>query len=56
VNKSEVDLVLKQGSQLSAYELKWGKKRSRSGRAFYNAYQVKPQTLSSTQPSQWPLA
>lgn len=55
VSKSEVDLVIKQGSQLAAYELKWGKKRS-STAAFNNAYQINPQTLNSTQPSQWPMA
>lgn len=55
VSKSEVDLIIKQGDQLSAYELKWGKKRG-STAAFFSAYQIKPQTLTSIQPSQWPLA
>lgn len=55
VSKSEVDLVLKQGEQLSAFEIKWGKKRG-STTAFVNAYGVTPQTLTPVRPSQWPLA
>ncbi|MGI5924806.1 MAG: ATP-binding protein [Lentisphaeria bacterium] len=55
VSKSEVDLLIKQGDKLAAYEIKWGRKRS-STTAFYNAYQIKPRTLTPTLPSQWPMA
>lgn len=54
VAKSEVDLVIKQDGRLSAYEIKWGKKRG-GITAFANAYGVMPQTLTSTEPSRWPL-
>ncbi len=55
VAKSEVDLVIKDGETLTAFEIKWGRRRG-SVTAFANAYGVKPQTLTSTKPSEWPLA
>jgi len=54
VSRSEVDLVIKDGDNLSAFEIKWGKKRG-STAAFANAYGVTPKTLTSTKPSEWPF-
>ncbi|MFA6291985.1 MAG: ATP-binding protein [Victivallales bacterium] len=54
VSMSEVDLVVKQGSSLMPYEIKWGKKRGKCI-AFQNEYGIPVQTLSSDKPSSWPL-
>lgn len=54
VSKSEVDLVIKKGSELKPYEIKWGRKKGKSI-AFENEYGVPIQTLSSDKPSLWPL-
>lgn len=53
VSKSEVDLVVKQGSTLMPYEIKWGKKKGKCI-AFQNEYGIPVQTLSSDKPSSWP--
>ncbi|MFA7230552.1 MAG: ATP-binding protein [Victivallaceae bacterium] len=53
VSNSEVDLVVKQGSMLTPYEIKWGKKKGKC-LAFQNAYGIPVQTLSSDKPSSWP--
>lgn len=48
--KSEVDLVVKTGDHLRAFEIKWNKKRSRANRAFRAAYGVKVEFISSENP------
>jgi len=53
VSMSEVDLVVKQGSTLMPYEIKWGKKKGKCI-AFQNEYGIPVQTLSSDKPSSWP--
>ncbi len=55
VSMSEVDLVVKQGSTLMPYEIKWGKKKGKCI-AFQNEYGVPVQTLSSDKPASWPLS
>lgn len=52
-DKAEVDLVIKQGDRLLPYEIKWGRKHSRST-AFQNVYGVPLKTITSTNPSEWP--
>jgi hypothetical protein len=47
--KSEVDLVVKQGSALRAFQIKWSPRRV-SGRAFRDAYGVDVGLLSSDDP------
>ena len=47
--KSEVDLVVKQGSALRAFQIKWSSRRV-SGRAFRDAYGVDVELLSSDDP------
>ncbi|MBU0721965.1 ATP-binding protein [Patescibacteria group bacterium] len=47
--KSEVDLVVKQGEKISAYEIKW-KKKNINERAFENQYKVKVQIINSDNP------
>jgi len=54
VSRAEVDLVVKQGSSLAAYEIKWGKKKGRSI-AFQNEYGVPVKILFPENPSQWLL-
>lgn len=48
--KSEVDLVVKTGDHLRAFEIKWNRKRSRANRAFTAAYGVKVEFISSENP------
>ena len=48
--KSEVDLVVKTGDHLRAFEIKWNKKRSRANRAFTAAYGAKVEFISSENP------
>jgi hypothetical protein len=52
VSMSEVDLVVKQGSRLMPYEIKWGKKKGKCI-AFQNEYGIPVQTISSDKPSSW---
>lgn len=47
--QSEVDLVVKQGDRLRAYEIKWSTRRA-SGRAFREAYGVEVETLRPDDP------
>ncbi|MCU0857878.1 MAG: DUF4143 domain-containing protein [Pontiellaceae bacterium] len=47
--QSEVDLVVKQGDSLRAFEVKWSPRRT-SGRAFRDAYGVDVETISSDNP------
>ena len=47
--KSEVDLVVKQGSDLRAFEVKWSPGRV-SGRAFRDAYGVEVEPIQSENP------
>ena len=54
VSMSEVDLVVKQGSSLMPYEIKWGKKKGKCI-AFQNEYGIPVQTISSDKPSTWPF-
>ena len=46
---SEVDLVVKRGTTLSAFEIKWRSRRL-SSRAFADAYGVQPRLISSADP------
>lgn len=54
VSKSEVDIVIKHGTSLMPYEIKWGRKKGKC-LAFQNEYGVPVQTLTSDKPSSWPL-
>jgi len=47
--QSEVDLVIKDGDTLSAFEIKWGKK-AKPSRAFFSAYGVKSEALKPVNP------
>jgi hypothetical protein len=47
--RSEVDLVVKQGSALRAFEVKWSPRRV-SGRAFRDAYEVEVETIRADNP------
>lgn len=47
--QSEVDLVIRQGDQLRAFELKWSGRRG-AGRAFRDAYGVAVETLAPENP------
>lgn len=47
--KSEVDLIIKEGEKISAYEIKW-KKQKINKRAFENQYKVKVQLIDSSDP------
>jgi predicted AAA+ superfamily ATPase len=47
--QSEVDLVLKQGDRLSAFEVKWSARRA-SSRAFHDAYGVTAQPIRPDNP------
>ena len=47
--KSEVDLVVKLGSALRAFQIKWSPRRV-SGRAFHDAYGVDVELISSDDP------
>ena len=48
--QSEVDLVVKQGSRLQAFEIKWSSSRRVSGRAFHDAYGTKVEAMHSDNP------
>jgi uncharacterized protein len=50
--KSEVDLVIKEESKISAFEIKW-KKQSINKRAFEDAYGVKTEVINSSNPLFW---
>ena len=54
-NQSEVDLIVKTGDELQPFEIKWSRSRKRAS-AFENAYHVPVKTLTSLQPSEWPLS
>jgi predicted AAA+ superfamily ATPase len=43
--KSEVDLIIKENEQISAYEIKWKKKKANK-KAFENAYKTKVEIIS----------
>lgn len=47
--KSEVDLIIKEGEKISAYEIKW-KKQNINKRAFESQYKVKVQIIDSGNP------
>ena len=47
--KSEVDLIVKEGEKISAYEIKW-KKQNINKRAFENQYKVNVQIINSGNP------
>ena len=47
--QSEVDLVIKQGSGLRAFEMKWSPRRV-SGRAFHDAYGVDVERIGPDNP------
>ncbi len=48
-SQSEVDLVVKQGDNLSAFEVKWSTRKT-SGRAFRDAYNVEVKSISPDNP------
>ena len=48
-SQSEVDLVVKSGSQLSAYEIKW-KQTGNASRAFEDQYKTKVEFITSANP------
>ena len=48
--QSEVDLVVKQGSLLRAFEIKWSSSRRVSGRAFLDAYGTKVEAMHADNP------
>ena len=54
--QSEVDLILKSGDELQAFEIKWARSRKNPGKAFGNVYHVPVRTLTSQNPSEWPLS
>jgi hypothetical protein len=47
--QSEVDLVVKQGSALRAFQIKWSPRRA-SGRAFRDAYGIEVEPIRSDDP------
>jgi len=49
-SQSEVDLVVRQGSSLQAFEIKWSPSGRISGRAFREAYDTEVQTVHSDNP------
>jgi hypothetical protein len=49
-SQSEVDLVIKQGERLRAFEVKWSSQRRIHNRAFEDAYGVKVERIHSTDP------
>lgn len=53
--QSEVDLVIRDGSALHGFEIKWNRSRKKE-RAFETAYGVPVKTLTSLAPSEWPLS
>jgi len=48
--QSEVDLVVRQGSKLRAFEIKWSTGRRLSGRAFRDAYGVEVESIRPDNP------
>jgi predicted AAA+ superfamily ATPase len=48
--QSEVDLVVRQGSSLQAFEIKWSPSGRISGRAFRDAYDTEVQSIHSDNP------
>ena len=52
--QSEVDLVIRNGTALQGFEIKWNRSRKKE-RAFETAYGVPVKTLTSLAPSEWPL-
>jgi len=52
---TEVDLILKEGDHLQAFEIKWKRNRCAS-KSFENVYQVPVNTLTAGNPSEWPFA
>lgn len=48
-SQSEVDLVIKNGDDLRAFEIKWGKK-AKPSRAFFSAYGVTSEPLTPANP------
>ena len=53
--QSEVDLVIRDGSALQGFEIKWNRSRKKE-RAFETAYGVPVKTLTSLVPSEWPFS
>lgn len=49
-SQSEVDLVVRQGSSLQAFEIKWSSSGRISGRAFRDAYDTEVQSIHSDNP------
>lgn len=49
-HQSEVDLVVKTGTALKAFEIKWGRKRGAGCRAFAHAYGIVPETITPANP------
>jgi predicted AAA+ superfamily ATPase len=49
-SQSEVDLVIKQGERLRAFEVKWSSQRRIHNQAFEDAYGVKVERIHSTDP------
>ena len=49
-SQSELDLVIKQGEGLRAFEVKWSSQRRIHNRAFEDAYSVKVERIHSTDP------
>jgi len=49
-SQSELDLVIKQGERLRAFEVKWSSQRRIHNRAFEDAYGVKVERIHSTDP------
>ena len=49
-SQSELDLVIKQGERLRAFEVKWSSQRRIHNRAFEDAYSVKVERIHSTDP------
>ena len=54
-SQSEVDLVIRDGSALHGFEIKWNRSRKKE-RAFETAYGVPVKTLTSLAPSEWPFS
>ncbi|MDT8388950.1 MAG: ATP-binding protein [Lentisphaeria bacterium] len=49
-HQSEVDLIVKTGTGLKAFEIKWGRKKGTGCRAFANAYGIVPEIVSPANP------
>lgn len=46
VDGSEIDLVVRQGEKLAAFEIKWHRGKLRGGRSWLNRYGVKPEVIT----------